>query len=593
MTAVVQLLLVTAAAVGSVALRRDVPVVPNVSAYDGLLFARSARSILAGDWLGQFNGITLAKGPGYPMFIAAARWSGLELKVAEQLVHLAAAAAVALAVLVVTRRRWPAVLGFVFLALDPSNFGANSSDVMRENLFASLGVLVLVVGFLTALAVVRRGRWVWLVTGAVGTGALVAGYWSTREEGVTILPPLAVTVLGVTITAVTAARRGARTTPAAGATPAGALRRGTLLRAGVALTLVAVTALLPLSLVRALNEARYGVAVLNDQGEGTFLRAYADWSRVDAGPRLLRVPITEEQRRAVYAVSPAARLLRTELEDPTNGWRSFECDQPVLADCDYRGGWMPWAIREAAEEAGRLDTAREGQEFFAALSSQITAACDDGRLDCAPALPASVQGIQRAPADLLAENVLVMLWDTIRATSLYEPPAGPVDVPREVRAEYAPAVAELPLSVRAAQEEMAQFQDDRALYEGLAGIYRALVPVMVLAGVVGLAIASFRALRGRPGVAYLPALAAGFAAGVVVRAFLLALIETADFDVPFRYLLPGYAMAVAFAVVGTAAGLPPRPRVPDEPSPLMPRRPRVRWPRTRWSRRGGVPDRSG
>jgi hypothetical protein len=31
------------------------------------------------------------------------------------------------------------------------------------------------------------------------------------------------------------------------------------------------------------NDARYGVAVLNDQGDGTFLRAYADWSRVEAG----------------------------------------------------------------------------------------------------------------------------------------------------------------------------------------------------------------------------------------------------------------------------------------------------------------------
>jgi hypothetical protein len=39
---------------------------------------------------------------------------------------------VALVVLVTARRRWVAVLTFSFVALDPSNFGLNSSDVMRE-----------------------------------------------------------------------------------------------------------------------------------------------------------------------------------------------------------------------------------------------------------------------------------------------------------------------------------------------------------------------------------------------------------------------------------------------------------------------------
>jgi hypothetical protein len=43
---------------------------------------------------------------------------------------------------------------------------------------------------------------------------------------------------------------------------------------------------------------------------------------------------------------------------------------------------------------------------------------------------------------------------------------------------------------------------------------------------------------------------------VVVRAVLLAIIESADFDVVARYLLPGYAMLLCFAVVGVGAGLP-------------------------------------
>jgi hypothetical protein len=543
----VQLMIVAAAAAMSLALRHAVPLMPGTSAYDGMLFARLARSMSAGDWLGPFNQLTLAKGPGYPFFVAVSHWAGLELKVAEQLVHLAASAAVALAVLVTTRRRWAAVLGFAFLALDPANFGFNSADVMRDNLFASLGVLALALGFLTVLGVVRRSRWAWIVLGAVSTGTVLAGYWITREEGVTILPSLGIVVLLVLVSAWRAARRRGT---------GNRVERATVTRAAAALVLVGLTAVVPLYAVRMVNDARYGVAVLNDQGDGTFLRAYADWSRVEAGPRQFRVPISAEQRRAVYAVSPAARELRSDLEDPENQWRYHGCPDPTTVVCDYAGGWMSWAIRDAATKAGQFDDGPSSQDFFARLSADISAACDDGRLECAPALPASLQGLQRAPTGLLGENVLVMLDDTVRARLLYETAAEVSEIPPEVRAEYAPVVSELPADAQAAEEQMAEFQDRRPVYEFLGTTYRLLVPLLVLAGVIGLGLALYRAARGRARTEYLPALAIGLAVGVVVRAVLLAIIESADFDVVARYLLPGYAMILSFAVVGVGAGLP-------------------------------------
>jgi hypothetical protein len=92
----------------------------------------------------------------------------------------------------------------------------------------------------------------------------------------------------------------------------------------------------------------------------------------------------------------------------------------------------------------------------------------------------------------------------------------------------------------------------------------------------------YRTVRGGPGCCC-PALALGLGIGVVVRAVLLALILTADFDVVARYLLPGYEMVLCFAVVGVAAGLPPvRPRESsgDEVSGSRSLRQRWRRPRT-------------
>ena len=185
------------AALASVVLRRRVPVVLNLSAYDGLMFARHAQSLESGDWLGTFTHLTLTKNPGYPLLMAAAHSTGIELKVFEQLVYLLAAGAVALAVLATTQRRWPATAAFVLLALDPANFGAASALTLRDNFFGSLGLLTIALGFLTVLGVVRQARWVWVVVGAGSTGAVIALYWLTREEGLTLVPPLGFVVLGV------------------------------------------------------------------------------------------------------------------------------------------------------------------------------------------------------------------------------------------------------------------------------------------------------------------------------------------------------------------------------------------------------------
>lgn len=567
----VQALVVVLAGWTSLVLRSRVPLVPNTSSYDGLLFARLGRNLVAGNWLGDFDLLTLAKGPGYPFFIALAHGFRVDLKVAEQIVHLCACAAVALAVLVCTRRTWAATAGFAFLALDPSNFGANSADVMRDNLFASLGVLVLALGFLTAVSVVRRSRWVWLVLGAVSTGVVGAAYWLTREEGVTILPPLAVTLLGVLAITWRSRRRDGG--------PRHRSWRG-IARPVVATVLVAVCAGVPLYAVGAVNEARYGVPLLNDQGEGTFLRAYADWTRVDAGPRPARVPIDADQREAVYRVSPAARELRQSLEDPENQWRGFGCAAETADECEYAGGWMIWALREAAAARGHFDTAADAQAFFGRLSDDIEAACGDGRLTCSARLPASLQPLERAPLGPLLDNIAGFAWDTLTARDLYQTPVGAPELPDAYRAEYALVVSDVPATGATAERQMAAFRDHQWPYDALGGGYRILVPVAVLLGLAGCALAAVGAVRGRGGGGLLPALALGLATGFAVRCFLLGVIQTADFDVVARYLLPGYAMVIAFAVVGMAAGLAsispgrwtvPAPggrrrRMPDEPS---------------------------
>jgi hypothetical protein len=552
--AVIHIVIVLGVALASLELRRRVPLALDNSPYDGLLFARNAVSIESGHWLGEFTNLTLAKGPGYPIFLAGAHAAGIELKVAEQVVHLAAVGAVALALLVTTRRRWLATAAFTVLALDPSNFGEASADMLRDNLFSSLGLGAIALTFLTALGVVRRSAWVVVLLGAVTSGVAIGFFWLTREEGVTLLPPLAATVLGVVLVTWWA-RHGMEPKRQRGRQP-----KPQLARALVALVVTLVTAATPLAIVRAENSAHYGVALPNDMGDGAFLRAYADWSRVQAGDRQYRVPITEAQRRAVYAASPAAQELEPWLEANDNSWRSFDCRDGV---CEYGGAWMVWALRDAAASAGHYHDGRSAQRFFARLSAEVSAACDTGVLSCARRLPASLQPIQRAPSGDLLRHFASLSTDLVTAAGLYEIPGEgdqpKIVLPPEMRAVYVAAANGIPIDDDAVAAQAATFSSRADEYRFLGDVYRSLVPLLLVGSLCGLVAACVAAARRRQETSPLLALAVALAGGVLIRLFLVALIDTAEYDAAQpRYQMPAYVLLISLGVVGVAAGLSSR-----------------------------------
>jgi len=88
------ILLITAA---GLALRTTIPaLVIWSSPHDDEALMRIAASIMKGDWLGPWGAqqvphITLAKGPGYPLFLAAIHWTGLGPTVAAYLLYLGGA----------------------------------------------------------------------------------------------------------------------------------------------------------------------------------------------------------------------------------------------------------------------------------------------------------------------------------------------------------------------------------------------------------------------------------------------------------------------------------------------------------------------
>ena len=161
--------------------------------HDDQLFVKLAAHIINGEWLGPYDQFTLAKGPLFPLFIAATFWIGLPLIFAQQLFYAGACT-----VLTVAMRPWlrnsALQCGFyLLLLLNPISYdAANLTRLMRQNLYTPLALLTiagLIMLFSRRRETVRR-----MFFPAILAGLSFGGFWLTREESVWLLPAVGATL---------------------------------------------------------------------------------------------------------------------------------------------------------------------------------------------------------------------------------------------------------------------------------------------------------------------------------------------------------------------------------------------------------------
>ncbi|HET6949261.1 MAG TPA: hypothetical protein VFI47_02740 [Acidimicrobiales bacterium] len=528
------LLLATAA---SVVMRLNSPAwLIADSPHDDGLAARLAGSLVTGHWLGAYDQLTLAKVPGYPLFVAWTYDLHVPLKLAEHGVHLAAGAVTAVAVWRLCRSRLLGVVAYTLVALDPAYLGATSSRMYRDTLYGSLSLLLLGGSLLLLTlvpALVARGpRWAVpavVVAGPV-LGLVAAGYYLCREERSWLGPALLVAGLA----GVAHWRR-----------EGGIGWRHLLVVAGTA-ALAAFTLLQSLQWVAGNNDHLYGTAVVSDLADGEIARAYAEWQRVEAGPETRYVPVNERQRAAVYAVSPAAAELEPALEEATIGWWRLGCGVGVCDD--YIGAFFVWALRDAARLTGHEDTGAEAQRFFGRIADDIARACGH-ELTCTD------RGIgPMPPRSRLDTGELATSYREVAASLLSYDVGEPE---RSMPSGGDPRYWELmtrPLHGVGSQAEYAadeaRAMRDQEAVAALTDLYRWAVrigAVLALAGVV-LGVAT-RAGRRHPVTVLV---CATMLTGALTRVAVVALIDATSWPAVDNqsYLLPGVEFLVLFVALG-------------------------------------------
>lgn len=330
---------------------------------DDALFVRHARLILSGQWLGEYTQVTLAKGPGFPIWLALMAGLGIPALLAQAMFYAGAALLVVRGLSRWITSEFTLFALWLLLLLNPALYDTGTLRILREGVYTPTLLLILgLVLWWVRWLPERPGRRALL---AAGLGLALGFFHLTREESIWIAPFL----LGCLLLR------------------AAALWRDGGWRAeGVALLACLAAALTPVLAVSAMNARAYGFFGTVEFRDRAFLSAYASLARVAPDEASLIV-LPRALWPEVFAASPAAAELRDYFEtDRGRDYQEAGCAVYGIAPCDgeFRAGWFMWALRDATFKAGPYTRPASIQEFHARLSAELDAACAVGTLRCQP-----------------------------------------------------------------------------------------------------------------------------------------------------------------------------------------------------------------
>lgn len=357
--------------------------------YDDNLFVRQAYSLIAGDWLGTYTQFTLMKGSGYAFFLALVHFLGLPLYLLTAVFHTLATSFFVWSIYRLSQSRVLSIVLFITLLFLPVII--STDRIIRDQIYPDqflMGFAALIFSLFVADTPLKRSA------AAIMAGLMFAWLWLTREEGVWILPSLALLFMF-------------------------ALwqfwRQKKLKQGFLSSVLVLVLSFSSVHLAfRLMNWQVYDSFVGLDIKEKNFKATLAALQSVRMEKPISHVPVSNATMQHIYSISPSFAELKHFFNSHGRHWRYHGCPFYPWACEELAGGWFIWALREAAAFEGYYQTPANAADFFARVANEINQACDDGRLTCKRSLLSYMpviadRDIEKIPTSLIELLKMLLL----------------------------------------------------------------------------------------------------------------------------------------------------------------------------------------
>jgi len=358
--------------------------------HDDYLFIRLAKHLLSGEWLGPYNHFTLIKGPGYPLFIAASHLAGIPLLLSQQLLYSFACVLAISALRPLCGNRYLLMACFALLLLNPFLYNYPvPGRAFREGFSISLVLIVFatLLGSITRLGHPGKRSLIW----ATGFGLAFTLLWHTREEGLWLLPSVALAALMIILVD----RPDSR----------------------ISLNRRILTLFIPLALFCAasfslafLNYMNYGEFIINELKSKEFISAYGGLMNIIPDHFKRFTPVSDDVLHKAFAASPAFREL-----------------EPIFTAAAQKSHLVPpffiWSLRETVRKAGHSTNLTEALQFYGRIGDELAQGCKDGRLNCLDRAP-SLQPPWHSSYNTLALPVFIKIFKEAVGFSNYHAELG-------------------------------------------------------------------------------------------------------------------------------------------------------------------------
>ena len=338
--------------------------------HDDWIMVHMADALRNGQWLGEYNDLTLTKGMFFPLYLAVINFLHLSYLNVTALLYTVSCMLFVYALRPLLKKDWACLVLYLALLWNPVSYSVQAFQRVYRNSISYIQVL-LIFGGLLALWLRRREpvrkQLLWLLTAAAG----MVSFFYTREDAIWVEPFLLVFLLVYLGNMFFLWRK----------------------EHAKVYAVKAVLVLLPFlcvwgagQLIAQENYNHYNIRLTNELQKGGFAEMYKSMMAVKPEEDIPGVTMTREKVARMCDECPTLKELEPYIHSSRLYWAGSEENEK---DWEVRDGWVFWIFRTALMQAGYYTDGETVNQVCLQIHDELETAMDEGRLERQATMPST------------------------------------------------------------------------------------------------------------------------------------------------------------------------------------------------------------
>lgn len=338
--------------------------------HDDWIMVHLAETLRNGQWLGEYNDLTLTKGMFFPLYLAVCNFFHLSYLNVTALCYTVSCMLFVYGLRPLLKKA--RAMGLLYLALlwNPVSYSVQAFQRVYRNSISYIQVLLIFGGFL-ALYLRRKEplkkQVLWVLTAAFGT----VSFFYTREDAIWVMPFLLV-FLVIYLGSIFCLWRNTGERQYIGK--------------GVLVLVPFLCLWLTGQLIAAQNEKHYGIRTTNELQDSGFAEMYKSMMAVKPEEDIPGVTLTSEKIARMCDACPTLKELEPYFQSSKEYWAGPDGDADVW---EVRDGWVFWIVRTALAQAGYYENGAKADEICIQIRDELEKAMDEGLLERQATMPST------------------------------------------------------------------------------------------------------------------------------------------------------------------------------------------------------------